>query len=303
MDRFKLMETYAAVVRQGSYTRAAAELGVTRAMVSKRIQDLESLLGAGLLNRNTQGVTVTAAGADYYESCKKLLESLRDIEERTRADRSATRGELRVHATKTFGELALAPVVAEFCARHPEIDVQVTLGESRVDPFAEGFDLAIRTLPVRDTTLVAREIATLPRIVVAAPEYLARHSAPASPADLARHNCLDPGGAATNIWEFHGPEGRKAVRVSGSPRVNASNLVRHAALRGIGIAILREYLVTEDLRTGRLQRLLPRHQLDRRTLYVVRPKNANPPARMRLFVDFLSEHMEDYLKETASPTA
>lgn len=303
MDRFKLMETYVAVVRQGSYTRAAAELGVTRAMVSRRIQEIESLLGARLLNRNTHGVAVTAIGAEYHDGCLALLGILRDMEEKARADRSAPQGELRIHATKTFGEVALAPLVADFCALYPKIDVQVTLGESSFDPFSAGFDLAIRTLPVGDNSLVARAAASLPRIIVAAPEYLARHGTPRNPADLVRHNCLDPSGASSSTWEFHGPDGRKAVRVTGSPRANASTLVRHAALRGLGIAILREYLVFDDLRAGRLHRLLPRYQLDRRQLYVVRPKENDPPIRVKLFIDFLSERMDDYIKDPGVSSA
>ncbi len=303
MDRFKLMETYAAVVRSGSYTRAASELGVTRAMVSRRIQDLESNLGARLLNRNTHGVAVTGIGADYYESCTALLADLQSIEERTRINVAVPRGALHILATKTFGEMVLAPVVADFCALYPDIDLHVTLGEGGMDPFSSGFDLAIRTLPVRDASLVARAIVSLPRILVAAPDYLARHGTPASPGELTRHNCLDPSGAAQSTWEFHGPEGRKAVRVAGTPRANTSTIVRHAALKGLGIAILREYLVFDDLRAGTLVRLLDNYRLDRRALYVVRPKDRHPPARMRLFIDYLSERMKDYAKDLSQPAA
>jgi DNA-binding transcriptional LysR family regulator len=303
MDRFKLMETYAAVVRSGSYTRAASELGVTRAMVSRRIQELESTLGARLLNRNTHGVAVTGVGADYFESCATLLSDLRTIEERTRANISAPRGELRILATKTFGEMVLAPLVAEFCALYPDIDVHITLGEGSIDPFAGNFDLAIRTLPVRDSSLVARAIVSLPRILVASPEYLTRHGTPTDPADLTRHNCLDPSGAPHSTWDFRGPTGRKAIRVSGTPHANTSTIVRHAALKGLGIAILREYLVFDDLRSGTLVRLLGGYELDKRALYVVRPKDRHPPARMRLFIDFLSDRMKDYARDLSQPAA
>jgi DNA-binding transcriptional LysR family regulator len=303
MDRFKLMETYGAVVRAGSYTRAASELGVTRAMVSRRIQELESAVGARLLNRNTHGIAVTSIGADYFESCAGLLSELRAIEERTRANVASPKGELRILATKTFGEMVLAPLVAEFCALYPDIDVQITLGEGRFDPFAGNFDLAIRTLPVRDSALVTRAIVSLPRILVASPEYLARHGTPASPADLARHNCLDPSGAPHSTWEFRGPDGRKVVRISGTPRANTSTIIRHAALRGLGIAILREYLVFDDLRSGSLLRLLDDYELDKRTLHVVRPKDRHPPARVRLFVDFLADRMKDYAKDLKRPAA
>jgi DNA-binding transcriptional LysR family regulator len=303
MDRFKLMETYAAVVRSGSYTRAASELGVTRAMVSRRIQELESTLGARLLNRNTHGVAVTGIGADYFESCAALLSDLRTIEERTRANVASPKGELRILATKTFGEMVLAPLVAEFCVLYPDIDVHITLGEGRFDPFAGNFDLAIRTLPVRDSALVTRAIVSLPRILVASPDYLSRHGTPTTPGELTRHNCLDPSGAPHSTWEFRGPDGRKAIRISGTPHANTSTIVRHAALKGLGIAILREYLVFDDLRSGMLVRLLDGYELDKRTLHVVRPKDQHPPARVRLFIDFLADRMKDYAKDLSQPAA
>ena len=129
MDRLKLMETYAAVVKSGSYTRAARELGVTRAMVSKRIQDLEAALGAKLLNRNTHGLSVTGIGGDYYESALGLLADLRDIEERVQSKSAAPRGELKILSSKTFGETILGPIIAEFCRLYPTISVQVTLAD------------------------------------------------------------------------------------------------------------------------------------------------------------------------------
>jgi DNA-binding transcriptional LysR family regulator len=303
MDRFKLMETYVAVVRSGSYNRAATELGVTRAMVSRRIQELEATLGARLLLRNTHGVAVTGIGADYFESCIALLRSLQTLEERTRANLASPRGELHILATKTFGEMVLAPVVADFCALYPDIDVHISLGEGGMDPFAGGFDIAIRTLPVRDSSLVARAIVSLPRIIVAAPQYLARRGVPQTPGELPRHNCLDPSGAAQSSWEFRGPEGRKIIRVSGTPRANTSTLVRHAALKGLGVAILREYLVFDDLREGTLVRLLDGYDLDKRALYIVRPKDRQPPARVRLFIDYLSDRMKDYAKDLSQPIA
>lgn len=301
MDRFKLIETFVAVVRQGSYTRAAAELRVTRAMVSRRIQELEAQLGARLLNRNTHGVMVTGIGADYFERANALLGDLRTMEEHARADQSAPRGELRILATKTFGEVVLGPVVADFCALYPNIDVHVRLGETSQAPFEPGFDLAVRTLREVDAALTARAIVTLPRILVAAPSYLARHGTPEVPADLARHNCLDPGGRPINTWEFRGPGGRKAIRVTGSPHLNTSLMVRHVVLKGLGIGILREYLTYEDLREGRLVRVLDRHHLDRRTLHIIRPKDRDPPLRTRLFIDYLSNRMKDYMKGLELP--
>ena len=308
MDRFKLMETFAAVVKQGSYTRAARELGVTRAMVSKRIQDLETALNAKLLNRNTHGLSPTATGADYHESCVALLAELHALEERTQAEHAAPRGELRILSTRSFAEMILAPVVADFCGLYPNISVHIALRDREtaphgMDPAAGGFDLAVRTLPVRDSSLVARAIASLPRILVAAPDYLVRAGMPQSPGDLSRHNCLDPAGAGHHGWTFLGPAGRVSIRVSGTPSANSSAVIRQAALKGLGIAKLSEYLVVDNLKGGSLVRVLDDYALEERKLYVVYQRARYQPLRMRLFIDYLASHMADYFEGRAAQPA
>jgi DNA-binding transcriptional LysR family regulator len=334
MDRFKLMETFAAVVAAGSYTRAARELGVTRAMVSKRVQDLEAALDVKLLNRNTHGLSLTATGADYFESCRSLLTGVRDLEERMQERRTEPRGEIKVLSSKTFGETVLSPIVAEFCKLHPKVVVHLTLADR--DPIhqgtelvAGGFDMAVRSLPVRDSTLVARPIANSPRILVAAPDYLARNGTPAKPSDLTKHSCLDPGGNLHADWRFGGPEAgppylkksalkraggpeagppylkragaKTAVRVSGAPRINSSLGIRQAALHGLGIAILREYLVAGDLDEGRLVKVLEDHPVDDRKLYVVYQRDRHRPLRMKLFIDFITQRIEDRFRDLSAP--
>jgi DNA-binding transcriptional LysR family regulator len=305
MDRLKLMETYATVVRLGSYTRAAQELGVTRAMVSKRIQDLEAGLSVKLLNRNTHRLSPTMAGADYYENCVTLLTEMNALEERMQAKRKVPRGEISILSSKTFSETMLGPIVADFCRGHPGISVRIALRDRDATPqgmdvITGGFDLAIRTLPGRDSALVARPIVGLPRVLVAAPEYLAQNGTPRAPADLARHSCLDPSGASHSNWNFRGPKGRAAVRISGTVRANSSVVVRQAALAGLGIALLREYLVMDDIAQGTLVRVLDDHAIDERTLYVVYQKDRFQPARVRLFIDYFTARMKAFSRgETA----
>jgi DNA-binding transcriptional LysR family regulator len=296
------METYTAVVRLGSFTRAAAELGVTRAMVSRRIQDLEATLNVRLLNRDTHRLSVTAAGGDYYQSSLALLAEMQALEERMQAKRASPRGEIKVLSTKTFSETVLGPIVAEFCTEYPNISVQITLRDRDAAPrgmdmVSGGFDLAIRTLPVRDSSLVARPIVGLRRVLVASPRYLARSGQPRSPAELSRHNCLDPSGAPHANWGFAGPGGQTTVRVTGTLRANSSLIVRDAALKGLGIAILREYLVIGDFNDGALVRVLDEYAIDERTLYVVYQKDRYQPIRVKLFVDYLTGRMKSLLKE------
>ena len=299
MDRLKLMETYAAVVKLGSYTRAAKELGVTRAMVSKRIQDLEAGLAVKLLNRNTHRLSPTLTGTDYYENCVSLLAEMHALEERMYAKRAVPRGEIKILSSKTFSETMLGPIVAEFCRLHPGISVHITLRDRDTTPngldlTAGGFDLAVRTLPARDSSVIAKPIVGLPRVLVASPDYLAQSGTPKTPADLAKHSCLDPSGAVHSTWTFHGPRGRTSVRVSGTMHANSSIVVRYGALNGLGVAILREYLITEHLNQGTLMRVLEDYAIDERTLYVVYQKDRYQPARIRLFIDYFTARMKEF---------
>jgi DNA-binding transcriptional LysR family regulator len=244
-------------------------------------------------------------GADYYENCVSLLADMHALDERMQAKGAAPRGEIRILSSKTFSETMLGPIVAEFCRAHPGISVHLVLRDREgaphgMDVVTGGFDLAIRTLPARDSALVARPIVGLPRVLVASPDYLAHHGAPRTPADLVRHNCLDPSGAAHATWSFHGPKGRSAVRISGTLHANSSIVVRHAALNGLGIAILRAYLVDDSINEGTLVRVLEDYAIDERTLYVVYQKDRYQPARVRLFIDYFTGRMKAFTRGAAA---
>jgi DNA-binding transcriptional LysR family regulator len=309
LDRLKLMDTFAAVVRFGSYTRTAGELGVSRAIVSKRIQELEDDLGIKLLNRNTHSISVTAAGSDYFEDCKTLLAQHAALDDRMRARRGDPRGLLKILVTKTFGEAILARVVAEFSHLYPKISVQMMLSHWDMGPHGDlvtsGYDVIIRTLRDRDSALVAREIVTLPRVLVATPEYLEKHGCPQSPKDLTRHNCLYPRPNSSSVWEFDGPNGHESIRVSGFPRANSSFAIRHAARNHLGIASLIEYLAVKELNSGRFVRVLKPYTPQPRKLHVIYQKDSYQPLRTRVFIDFLVKRMKafsvDVSKDSATP--
>lgn len=295
MDRLKLMETFTAVVQFGSYTRTAEELGISRAIVSKRIQDLEAALGIKLLNRDTHSVSVTAAGADYFESCKALLAQHAALDDEMQSRRSDPRGLLRILVTKTFGEAILGPVVAEFSHQYPKVSVQMMLSHwvtGQSDLVASGYDVIVRTLPTRDSALVARELVTLPRIMVATPQYLEKHGTPQSPQDLIHHNCLYPRAAASHSLEFDGPNGHESVRVSGSPRANSSFVIRHAARNHLGIASMGEYLATRELNSGRFVQVLQAFHQKPRKLHLLYPKDSYQLHRTRVFIDFVVKRMK-----------
>jgi DNA-binding transcriptional LysR family regulator len=298
------METFAAVVQFGSYTRTAEELGVSRAIVSKRIQELEDDLGIKLLNRNTHSLSVTAAGADYFENCRALLAQHAALDDRMQARRADPRGLLKILVTKTFGEAILARVVAEFCHLYPKISVQMMLSHwdmgTHGDLVTSGYDVIIRTLRDRDSALVAREIVTLPRVLVATPEYLEKHGCPQSPKDLTNYNCLYPRASSSATWEFDGPNGHESVRVSGSPRANSSFAIRHAARNHLGIASMIEYLAIKELNSGRFVRVLERYRPEPRKLHVLYQKDSYLPLRTRVFIDFLVKQMKAFSMDLSS---
>lgn len=301
MDRFKLMTTYESVVRLGGYTPAAKELGITRAMVSKRILELERVLKVRLLNRTTQRIGTTATGVDYYNSCVAVLADVRAIEERLVARRRDAKGELRILSSKTLGELILAPILARFCSEYPGIRPHLVLrdlGCDEHDLISRGFDLSVRPQDVKITSLVAKPIIALPRVVVAAPSYIERNGSPVTPSDLKNHNCLTPNGENRYDWEFLGPEGRVTVQVSGTFKSSSNTVIRHAALRGVGIALVGEYVVEADIEAGRLARVLDNYTLPERMLHVLYQKDRYQPLRARLFIDYLSECMKE--RQTAA---
>ena len=298
MDRFKLMATYESVVRLGGYTPAAKELGVTRAMISKRILELERILNVKLLNRTTQRIGTTAAGLDYYNSCVSVLAEVRTIEERLVARRRDVKGELRILSSRAVGEIILAPILARFCGDYPGIRPHLVLrdlGSDEHDLISRGFDLSVRPQQqeVNIASLVAKPIIPLPRVVVAAPAYLERNGTPAAPGDLANHNCLTPHGETHDEWQFIAPQGRTNVQVSGTFKSSSNSVIRHAALHGLGIALVGEYVVEADIKAGRLVKLLDGYTLPARILHVLYQKDRYQPLRARLFIDYLSERLKE----------
>jgi DNA-binding transcriptional LysR family regulator len=290
------MATYETVVRLGGYTPAAKELGVTRAMVSKRILELERVLNVKLLNRTTQRIGTTTAGVDYYKSCVSVLADVRTIEERLIARRRDVKGELRILSSKTLGEILVAPILARFCGDFPGIRPHLVLRESGSDEYdliSRGFDLSVRPQRVNIPSLVAKPIIALPRIVVAAPSYIERNGTPLAPSDLKNHNCLTANGEDHYDWEFLGPGGRVTVPVSGTFKSSSNTVIRHAVLRGLGIALVGEYVVEADIKAGRLATVLDGYALPERMLHVFYQKDRYQPLRARLFIDYLSAGIKE----------
>lgn len=288
MDRFLAMEAFVRVVERRGFTAAAQDLRISRAMVSRHVQDLESHLGARLLHRTTRKVSLTEAGQVYYDRSSHLLSELAMAEGEVGELHARPRGNLKVNGPVVFGALHLAAAVADYMRAFPEVNVELTLNDRIVDLVEEGYDVAVRIGRLEDSSLMARRLAPCRFVVVASPDYLARHGVPRVPADLAKHDCVrymhDEG---REIWHYVGPDGPGSVRVHGRLRTNNGEAMRISAVRGGSIAALPSFIVSEELASGLLVPLLPEYTSENMAVHAVYPPGRNPSAKLRSFIDFL----------------
>lgn len=294
MDRLRAMETFTRVVRAGSFSGAAQQLGMSRTIVSKHVSQLENVLGVRLLNRTTRRVSLTESGTAYYEFCGRIIADVEEAELSVTKMHKEPRGALKILAPKSFGQVHVAPAVCAFSKRFPDIRISVVLSDSFVDLMDNGFDLAIKVGPLEDSSLVVRRLGTSRMVACASPAYLAARGTPATPQDLARHNCLSHiNQMRDQVWHFTGPQGAIAVKVGGGPCANSVLFLRHAVLDDVGIAMLPEINVRDDLRSGRLVQIFGEYGTAEFPFHVVYPHNRHLAAKVRSFVDCLVDYFHD----------
>lgn len=289
MDQLTALRALRRVVELGSFTAAGAALGISHSIVSRQIGQLESQLGAQLLNRTTRRFALTAAGHEYYLACRDILDALDAADRAVAAHQAQAAGSLRINAPMAFGTMELATWLPEFTRQYPHIQIDLVCNDRIVDLIDDGFDVALRLarrLP--DSTLVARQLASSRSVTVASPAYLARHGQPATPHDLLQHNCLMyTSGDRPAAWSFTDSEGAAhTVAVRGSLQANTSVALREAAIRGMGIAGAAAFIVRDALRSGQLVEVLPGYRLRPRTLYALYPHSRQLSPKVRVFVDF-----------------
>lgn len=300
LDDLVEMRTFVGVVEGQSFSAAARGLGATTSAVSKRIASLEGKLGTQLFHRTTRTLSTTEAGQVLYERVRRVLTELGDAERDVVGLGEGLRGVLRVSAPVTFGQLHVAPLVADFLLEHRELRIELTLDDRYVNVVAERFDLAIRAGRLVDSTLIARKLASDRRVVCAAPAYLERNGVPRTPADLAAHDCLRHAyHDASTTWTFDGPRGRESVRVQSRLRLNHGGAIRAAALRGLGLALLPGFTVDDDLRRGALATVLDEYRLQPSGIYAVMPADAHATRKVRALVDFLARALPPRLAGAA----
>ncbi|MCB1490364.1 MAG: LysR family transcriptional regulator [Rhodobiaceae bacterium] len=281
------MEVFSRVVTSGSMSAAARELTLSPAVVSKRIQRLESALGCRLLQRTTRKIALTEAGEGYYERVVAILASVEEANDFVARRNVTAQGTLKVSAPTSFGRMHLAPHLTRFLAAHPHLRLNLDLDDAFVDLVGGGYDVAVRIGELEDSSLVARRLCANRRYICAAPSYLDQHGVPKTLGDLSRHACITP--TTQDTWYLEGPDGAVDLRISSTLQTNSSEVVREAVISGMGIALRSTWDIGEELKTGRLVALLPQYRTSRRiAIHAVYPSRRFLPAKVRAFVDFLS---------------
>lgn len=282
------MEIFARVVGAGSMSAAGREMGLSPAVISKRIRRLETRLGTRLLQRTTRQLALTEAGQGFYERVVTILASIEEAETFVTRRSTMARGTLKVTAPTSFGRLHIAPYLGRFIEEHGDLQINLVLSDEFVDVVAEGYDLAIRIAALDDSSLVAKRLAPVNRVLCASPSYLQKHGTPTSIEELESHVCL---AAAQQVpWRLEGPHGPVSARPSGPLTTNSNEVVREAVLAGLGIALRSTWDVGPELAAGRLKIVLPTYRAsDRVGVHAIYPTRRFLPAKVRLFIDFLAE--------------
>ena len=289
MDRLDAMRLFLRVAELGSFSAVALQAGVARSVVTRQIAALETHLGVKLMARSTRRLALTSAGSAYLEKCRVILNLVEAAEADVAEERLIPRGNIRLSLPLSFGIRRLAPLLLDFSQRHPEVSLDMDYSDRRINLIEEGIDLAIRITRRLEPGDVARKIGAGRMLVVAAPEYLARHGRPQHPAELAHHECLGYTHAGNPMpWQFlvNGQPENFPVR----SRINANNgdVLAEAAAQGLGITLQPDFIVASYLDAGRVARILADFAIPELGIYAMLPSNRHVPHRVRVLMDALA---------------
>ena len=294
MDRLTSMQVFVRVVDAGSFARVAHALTMSRAMVTTHVASLEKHLGARLLNRTTRKLSLTDDGAAFYERCRRVLSEVQEMESAISLSQTKPQGRLRITMPTVLGRVDVIPALPAFLARYPDLQVEISLNDRFVDLVEEGMDVALRVGHLGDSTLVAKRIATSRVVTCAAPDYLKQFGVPQTPQDLVKHNCvlLSPGigGRLLREWDFAHDGRSVTVEVSGNLVVNDVGALIFAGVSGLGVVRVPNLGSLPAIAAGLLQPLLADWTVpDGAPMSVVYPQNRHLSAKVRAFVDFVTE--------------
>jgi DNA-binding transcriptional LysR family regulator len=297
MDRIEAMSTLLAVVEAGSLSAASRKLRVPLTSVSRRISELEAHLKTQLLNRTSRRVTLTDAAQSYIQACRRILDELDEAERVVSGEYRAPQGELSVTASLVLGRIHVVPVAAAFLKAYPDILLRFRLNDRVVNLQEEHVDLGIRVGPLPDSSIVARRIGSIRRVVCASPEYLASRGRPETPQDIEAHDCVTfTGFTHAESWEFYVGGSPVAVPIRSRLQVDAAEAVVEAALAGAGIARLFSYHVAQAVKDGRLSLLLQEFEPPQLPANIVYPGGSLLPLKVRAFLDFAAPRLKARLE-------
>jgi DNA-binding transcriptional LysR family regulator len=288
MDQFKQISTFVEVVNRGSLSAAARAEGIAPAMISRRLDALETRLGIKLLQRSTRKIALTDEGTAFLEDCQRILADLENAEAAVSERSAKATGRLTISAPAGFGRWHVAPLLPSFLAEHRELSVTLSLNDRVVDLIGEGIDVAIRIAAMTDSNLVRVKLADNKRAVVASPAYLKRHGTPKTLADLAKHNCLAiSSDGSQRGWTFRQHGKNLTLKVGGTMECNDGEVLHHWALTGKGLAWRSMWEVGKEIESGKLVTVLDEFAAPGNDVYAVFAQRRHLPLRIRAFVDFL----------------
>jgi DNA-binding transcriptional LysR family regulator len=291
MDTLTRIRAFIDVVEAEGFSAAARKVGKSKALLSKYVRELEDDLGALLLNRTTRQFSMTETGHTYYRSASEILREIDNLADQVRENNTDIKGKIRLTAPRTFADAAIGKSLIDFAVAYPDVSLEIVSDDRMVDLVDEGFDVAIRITQLEDSGLIARKLAPFSLVAVASPDFLEKHGPITHPSELAKLPCIiDTNGRFLNNWRFVERNGAPlGVSVTGRIEVNSPLAARCAAEAGIGVAVLPDFIGREHVRTGALVEILSDFVPKDRGIYAIYPHRRYLPAKVRAFVDFLSQ--------------
>ncbi len=298
MDDLRRMVIFFHVVDSQSFSAAARQLGIARSAVSRHVSLLEKSIGVRLLNRTTRRLSLTEAGETYYQSCARIVAEAEMATQRVCQLQDEPVGTLKITAPSSLGDPLVTPLVRDFMERYSALNVDLLLDDQVVDMVGEGIDVSIRVGWLDDSNFVARKLGDMTRLLCASPGYIEQHGRPESPADLAQYDCIIFTQLPTPYhWAFTRNKREERVQVKGRLKTNNASAVRNAMLGGVGIGAVSSFLIGEDIKTGRLEHLLPDYECGTAGIYAVYQHRHYQQAKVRLFIDFIARQIKNRIKE------
>lgn len=292
MDRLDAMHLFVRVAELGSFSAVAQQLGVARSVVTRQIAALEAHLGVKLMVRSTRRLALTSGGTAYLEKCRVILNLVEAAETGVAEERLTPRGNIRISLPLSYGMKRLAPILLDFSQRYPEVALDMDYSDRRVNLIEEGIDLSIRITRRLEAGDVARKIGSGRMLVVAAPEYLARHGRPQHPSELAHHVCLGYTYAGSSqVWQFMVAGQLESFHIRSRLNANNGEVLTEAAAQGLGITCQPDFITEDFLAAGRVEAILVDYPIPELGIYAMLPSNRHVPHRVRVLMDSLAEQL------------